>query len=275
MLKDDRGVTVRLTARPARIVALSPHLAEIVFTAGAASQLAAVVRHSDYPAAVRKLPQVGDASRVDRERVIAIGPDLVLAWKSGNPVHDVERLERLGIPVFVTEPRRLTDIARLIRTTGVLAGTESEAERAAAALERELASLRARYGGARPVRVFYEIWHRPLLTVNGEHLISDVLALCGGVNVFAGAPVLTPSVSLEAVLAARPHVILGGSSAMRPGELESEWRAVRVAAIRTLPVRHVPPDLIQRQTTRIVQGARAVCEHLDAIRSLYGARPSK
>jgi len=111
--------------------------------------------------------------------------------------------------------------------------------------------------------VFYEIWHRPLLTVNGEHLISDVIALCGGVNVFAGVPVLTPSVSLEAVLAARPDMVLGGSSAMRPGELDAEWRVARVRELRALPVREVPPDLIQRQTARIAQGARAVCAHLD------------
>ena len=215
---------------------------------------------------MRALPQVGDATRVDLERIVAIDPDLVLAWKTGNPAHDIERIERLGFPVFVTEPRRLADIARLIRTIGALTGSEAHAESAAVAFERELAALRTRYRGAAAVRVFYEIWHRPLLTVNGEHLISDVIGLCGGVNVFAGAPVLTPAVSLEAVLAARPDVILGGSSAMRFGDLEAEWRAVRVAALRTLPVRHVPPDLIQRQTGRIAQGARAVCAHLDDIR---------
>ena len=117
----------------------------------------------------------------------------------------------------MTEPRRLSDIARLIRIVGALAGTEAAAEAAAAAFERELEALRARYSARAPVRVFYEIWHRPLLTVNGAHLISDVIALCGGLNVFADAPVLTPSVSLEAVLAARPEVVLGGSSATTPG----------------------------------------------------------
>lgn len=265
-IADDRGIEVRLAPKPARIVALSPHLAEIVFAAGAGARLAAVVRHSDYPAAAKKLPQLGDASRVDLERLLAIRPDLVLAWKSGNPAHDLARIERLRFPLFVTEPRRLTDIARLIRTVGALAETEPLAERAAAALEAELEGLRARYSTRATVRVFYEIWHRPLLTVNGAHLISDVVRLCGGVNVFADAPVLTPPVSLEAVLAARPEVILGGSSAMRPGELEAQWAMSGAAALRGLPVRYVTPDLIQRQTPRIVDGARAVCEHLEQVR---------
>ena len=237
-----------------------------MFAAGAGAQLAAVVRYSDYPAAAARLPQVGDASRIDLERVIALKPDLILAWRTGNPAGDLERLERLGFRVFVTEPRRLSDIARLVRAVGALAGTQAAAEEAALEFERGLDALRARYGQAAPVRVFYEIWHRPLLTINGAHSISDVIRLCGGRNIFADAPVLTPSVSLEAILAGRPQVVLGGSSAIRADELEHEWRTASIAALRDLPVRYVPADLIQRQTPRIVQGARAVCAHLEEMR---------
>ena len=253
-------------SRPQRIAALSPHLVEIAYAAGAGSQLAAAARYSDYPDAARRLPRVGDASHLDLERMLAIGPDLVLAWKTGNRAHDLQRLERMGYPVFVTEPKRLADIARLVRTVGALAGTRAIAEQAASALERDLEALRLRYSSERAVRVFYQIWHRPLLTVNGEHLISDVIALCGGRNVFAEAPVLTPAVSLEAVVAAGPEIILGGSSAASPGDLALQWRNAPVALARALPVEHVPPDLIQRQTPRIVEAARIVCEHLDEVR---------
>ena len=265
-LKDDRDLTLRLPRPATRIVALSPHLVEMVFSAGAGHRLAAVVRFSDYPEAARALPDVGDASRIDLERVIALAPDLVLAWRSGNPAADLSRLERLGLRVFVTEPRRLSDIPRLLRSIGALAGTELHAEKSALAFERELEALRARYSTARPVRVFYEIWHRPLLTVNRAHLISDVISLCGGVNVFAGAPLLTPSVTLEAVLAGKPQVVLGGSSSMRAEELAAAWRGAPVRALRGLPVRFVPPDLIQRQTPRIAEGARFVCEYLEEVR---------
>ncbi|HZN25482.1 MAG TPA: cobalamin-binding protein [Burkholderiales bacterium] len=264
--KDDRGVEVSVPATPLRIIALSPHLAEIVYAAGAGSRLAAVVRYSDYPQEAARLPQVGDASRLDIERILALQPDLVLGWKSGNPAHDLQRLERLKLPVFVTEAQRLADIPRLVRTVGAIAGTQSRADAAADTLERELQSLRARYAARAPVRVFYQIWHRPLLTVNGRHLISDVLDLCGGRNVFSGAPVLTPSVSIEAVLAAGPDVVLGGSSAMRAEELAAQWSAAPVSALRRVPVRYVPADLIQRQTPRILEGARIVCEHLEGVR---------
>ncbi len=265
-LQDDRGVMVDVPARPLRIVALSPHLAEIVYAAGAGPRLAAVVRYSDYPAAAARLPRVGEAARVDVERIVMLQPDLILAWRSGNPRSDLERLERRGLPVFVTEPARLADIARLVRRVGALAGTSSAADAAASAFERELEALRLTYSTRPVVRVFYEIWHRPLLTVNAKHLISDVLALCGGVNVFADAAVLTPAVSLEAVLAARAQLVLGGGSAMGPADLAAAWRKAPVAALRALPVRYVPPDLIQRQTPRIVQGARLVCEHLEEVR---------
>lgn len=271
-LQDDRGHTVELGTPPARIIALSPHLAEIVFAAGAGSRLAAVVRYSDYPPAAARLPSVGDSSRVDLERIIALKPDLILGWQSGNPAGDLQRLERLGFPVFVTEPRRLSDIPRLLRTVGALAGSGATADAAAAAFERELAALQARYSTRQPVRVFYEIWHRPLLTINGGHLISDIIALCGGRNVFADAPVLTPPVSLEAVLAARPDVVLGGSSASTPQALAAEWQSTRIAALRDLPVRYVAPDFIQRQTPRIIEGARAVCGHLHEVREQFRKR---
>jgi iron complex transport system substrate-binding protein len=117
-----------------------------------------------------------------------------------------------------------------------------------------------------PVRVFYEIWHRPLLTVNGAHIISDVITLCGGRNVFADAHVLTPAVSLEAVLHARPELVLGGGSAMGPSDLAAEWRRLRPGALHDIPVGFVPPDLIQRQTPRMAQGARTICEHIEALR---------
>lgn len=237
-----------------------------MYAAGAGAKLAAVVRYSDFPLEATRLPQVGDASRFDMERLAALKPDLVLGWGSGNPPHELARVQRLGLPLFVTEPRRLEDIPRLVRTVGALAGTRVAAENAAAAFEREVETLRRRYGGQSPVRVFYEIWHRPLLTLNGRHLISDVIALCGGVNVFAAVPVLTPSVTLESVLAARPDVILGGSSAMRPGDFEAEWATVKVAALRAIPVRHVPADVIQRQTPRMIEGARVVCAHLEQVR---------
>lgn len=265
-LADDRGRAVVLAAPAQRVVTLAPHLAEIAFAAGAGERLVGVARFSDFPEAVRRLPQVGDGARVDLERIIALRPDLILAWKSGNQAGDIERLEKLGFPVFVTEPARLTDIPRLLRAIGVLAGTLPAAEPAIDKYNNKINELRNSYGRRSPLRVFYEIWHRPLLTVNGRHMISDVISLCGGRNVFADAPLQTPSVSIEAVLAAQPAVILGGGSAAAAEEFAAQWRSSPIPALRELPVFYVDPDTIQRQTPRIVEGAKAICEALEKVR---------
>lgn len=265
-LADDRGGTIALAAPAQRIVTLAPHLAEIVFAAGAGERLVGVARFSDYPQAAQRLPQVGDGSRVDLERIVTLKPDLILAWKSGNQAGDIARLEQLGFAVFVTEPDRLADIPRLLRAVGTLAGTVPAAAQAIDKFNNEINQLRNLYGRRSPLRVFYEIWHRPLLTVNGRHMISDVISLCGGRNVFANAPVQTPTVSVEAVLAARPEAILGGGSAAQEKEFAAQWRASPVEALRRVPVFYVNPDTIQRQTPRIVEGARAICEHLEKVR---------
>jgi iron complex transport system substrate-binding protein len=255
-----------LAAPAQRIVALAPSLAELAFAAGAGGRLVGVARFSDFPPAARKIPQVGDAARVDFERIVALKPDLVLAWKSGNSAADVGRLEGLGYPAFVSEPARLADVPRLLRAIGALAGTLPAAGKAAAEFEREIRALRGRYAQARVVRVFYQIWHRPLLTVNGAHMISDVIALCGGENVFADVNQLTPSVTLEAVIAAKPEMILGGGSAGGEKEFAAQWRASSVPPLRELPAHYINPDHIQRQTPRMVEGAKAVCAALDEVR---------
>lgn len=266
-LQDDRGIAIRGDIAARRIVTLAPSLAEIVFAAGAGDRLVGVARYSDFPPEARKIPQIGDAARVDLERIVALQPDLILAWRSGNPARDVARLEGLGQRVFVTEPRKLSDIPRLLRTVGALAGSEALAQPAALAFEARLAELRARHAGRAPVRVFYEIWHQPLLTVNGEHMISDVIALCGGTNVFATVPLLTPVVTLEAVLHARPEVIVGGSSSVAPRQFVAQWRNHAIDALSNIPAFFVAPDDIQRATPRILNGARVICRHLEQVRA--------
>ncbi|MFN7086097.1 MAG: cobalamin-binding protein [Burkholderiales bacterium] len=269
-LADDRGQAVALAMPAQRIVTLAPHLAEIVSAAGAGGKLAGVARFSDFPEAASRLPQVGDSSRVDLERIVALKPDLILAWQSGNQAADIARLERLGFPVFVTEAARLDDIPRLLRAAGALAGTLPEAERAAQKFMNKINALKNKYDARPPLRVFYEVWHRPLITVNGRHMISDVIRLCGGRNVFADAAGLTPVVSEEAVLAARPDVVVGGGSAAR---FAAQWRASAAPALRGLPVFHIDPDIMQRSTPRIVEGARLLCERLESVRRSRGARP--
>ena len=268
---DDRGRTVSLQRPAARIVTLAPHLAELVFAAGAGDRLAGVSARSDYPDEATRLPVVSDAGRMDFERIVALRPDLVLAWMSGNPSRQIERLERRGTPVLATEARRLEDIARLLRLIGLAAGSRAQAELAARRYEEGLRSLEARYAGLRPVRVFVEVWHEPLITVSGAHLISDVVRLCGGVNVFEGASMLTPTVSAESVLVARPEAVIMTSGAGTQAEQVARWRRYAlIPAVRRGALYALDPNLLERQGPRVLAAAQSVCEGLALARAARG-----
>ena len=266
-LVDFAGRTVTLAAPAVRIVALAPHIVENAFSAGAGDKLVGAVTYSDFPAAARNIPRVGSYQAWSLEAIVASEPDLVLIWGSGNGLETVAALERLGIPVYVSELRALTDIPASIRAIGQLAGTSAVSEREAARLEREFTALRQRYGARRQMSVFYQIWNEPLQTINGEHLISSVIGLCGGHNAFADASSLAPRVSLESVLVRDPEVILAsGMGEARPDWLD-DWRAYPgLRAVRSNALFFIHPDLIQRPTARILLGARALCEQLDAAR---------
>ena len=262
---DDRGVTISLERPAWRMVTLAPHLAEIAFAAGAGAKLAGVSSFSRHPAEAQRLPVVASYGRVDVERLIALRPDLVLAWKSGNSPLQIDRLERIGIRVFVTEARALADIPRIVRLVGALADSAEVAEGRARQFENEVADLRKRYAAERRVAVFLEIWHAPLLTVNGGHLISDALRLCGGHNVFAAAKTLTPLVSREQILDARPEAIVTGGFG---SEALQAWKGLEsVPAVRNRRIYAIDPDWLHAQGPHVLQGVRALCGRLELARN--------
>jgi len=266
-LTDDAGRNLILKQPARRIISLAPHLTELLFAAGAGGQVVGAVEYSDYPQAAQAIARIGDSAQLDLERIVALKPDLVVVWQNGNAQRQLEKLLRLGIPVFYNEPRRLADIARAIEQLGRLAGTEAVAHPAARAFLGRAAELRARYAGRPPVTVFFQIWEQPLLTVNGEHLISDVISLCGGQNVFAGLKPLTPEVSAEAVLAADPEAIVGVTAEAGQPEDVSRWKPwPRLRAVARGNLFTLGSDTISRNTPRILEGARELCERLAAAR---------
>lgn len=263
--KDARGRTIRLAQPAQRIVTLAPNLTELAYAAGAGGRLAGVARFSDYPPAAQRLPVVSDAAFFDVERMLALRADLVLAWQGGTPPEAVARIERAGLPVFVAAAARLEDVAHNLQAVARLAGSEAEGLLEKSRFENGLRELRKRNNSGTPVRVFYEIWQRPLMSINHNHLISEIITLCGGVNVFGGLQPLTPEVSREALMVARPDVVLGGTSADTAASFSARWAALPPPFNRW-PARHVPADLIQRPTPRVLNGAKLVCMHLDAVR---------
>lgn len=268
LARDDAGSELRLGAPARRIVSLAPHLTELLFAAGAGAQVVGAVDYSNHPPEARRIPRVGSYGQIDLEAVVALKPDLVVAWQSGNPSAAVDKLQRLGLPVFVSEPGRIEDVARSLEQLGRLAGTESAAGGAASAYRERLAGLRARYGGRPIVRTFYEVWNQPLTTIGGKQIISDLLRLCGGENVFGQLAALAPTVTVEAVLAADPEAIVAsGMDEARPEWLD-EWRRWRrLAAVARGNLFFVPPDLMQRHTPRLLDGAEVLCRHLETARA--------
>ncbi|OGT91991.1 MAG: cobalamin-binding protein [Gammaproteobacteria bacterium RIFOXYD12_FULL_61_37] len=268
---DDSGNRVELDRPARRIVSLSPHATEMLFAAGGGGRLVGAVDYSDFPPEARKVPQIGGYHDFDLERVVAMRPDLVVAWSSGNGVRRIEELRRLGLKLFVTEPASLEMIARDIAALGVLAGSESVAKASADSLLRRRDTLDRTYRQRPPVPVFYQIWNSPLMTLNGDHLISRVIELCGGRNVFSQLPSLTPTISPEGVLAADPEVILaGGMNDERPEWLDDWRRWPSLSAVQRNNLFHINPDLLQRNGPRIIEGAERLCALLEQAR---GRRP--
>ena len=264
---DDTGATVRLSAPARRIVSLAPHIIENLYAAGAGGRLVGAVEYSDFPAAARRLPRVGDYARPDLEAIVALKPDLVVAWQSGNADAVVNTLRALGLTVYQSQPDRLEDIPAGIEKLGRLAGTEAVAEQAAADYRARLADLRARYATRPVVTTFYQAWHQPLLTVAGDQIIGAVIRLCGGANVFAALPAKAPSVSAEAVLAADPEAIVAsGMGRDTPVGLDDWRRWTRMQAVRRGNLFFISADLMQRPTPRLLDGAEQLCRHLETAR---------
>lgn len=264
------GLAAAAPASPAppkspRLLSLAPGLTEIAFEAGAGSLLVGTVAFSDYPEAARALPQVGDAWRVDLERVVALRPDVVLAWPTGTPAATIAQLRRLGLNVVEVPTQRLADIPAALRQVGRIAGTEAAAAQAATRFETRVSRQRAKYAARTPLSVFIQIDDEPLYTVNAQHVISEIVELCGGRNVFGSLSQLAPPVSTEAVLAADPQVIVSTDDTI--ADVREPWRRwPRLRAVRDGTIYRLPPDLVARASPRLAQGVDATCGVLDQAR---------
>jgi len=266
---DDKGRTVTLQHPAKRIISLAPHITESLFAAGAGDKIIGAVSYSDYPEAAKKIPRVGSYSTLDLEKIISLKPDLVIAWSSGNNYKQIEKMKTFGLTVFLSEPRYPQDIANTIQRFGVLAGTSKVADKEKNLFLQHYHKLKLRYSSKRKVKVFYQIWNKPIMTISGHHLISDIIELCGGENVFSDLKTLTPKISVEAVLAVKPDVIISGGM----GEAHSEWIGAwknwkRLPAVKNEQLYFINPDLMQRVGPRILQGADQLCKLLDAARKI-------
>jgi iron complex transport system substrate-binding protein len=263
---DDTGRTITLAAPARRIVSLAPHTTELLFASGAGSWLVGVTDYSDYPPQANRIPSVGSAAAFDVERIVSLRPDLVVAWGSGNSASKIAALRQLGIPVFDSEPREFETIASSMERLARLAGTEPAGQAAARAFRVRLQTIAANYRQRPPVRVFYQIWRAPLMTLNDDHLVSDAIQLCGGQNIFGKLRQLAPSVSMEAVLKENPEVIITGSGG-EPDPLAQWRRFPAITAVARDNLFTVASETMTRSGPRILDGTETLCRQLALARS--------
>ncbi len=269
---DDGGHVLSLPRPAERIVSLSPHATELMFAAGAGNRLVGVSEFSDYPPQASKLTSIGRSMQLDIERIIALKQDLIIAWQSGNNARQVDRLRKLGYRVFDSEPRRLDDIARTLEIFGSLTGSPQGMAAARDFRERQQ-TLRKRYASKSPVRVFYQIWPAPLMTLNDHHIVSDALRLCGAVNVFGNLPQLAPSISRESVVAAKPEVIFASDER---NESWDRWRALpQLPAVRLGNLYRIDGAVMNRAGPRMLEATEILCRHIDEARTKLAASKSE
>lgn len=265
-----REVILQLPAQ--RIIALSPHIVENVFSAGAGDKLVGVVSYSNYPPAANDIAIVGSSQAFSLEKIVSLRPDLVLSWAQGDGHEVAKPFAALGIPVYVDEPRKLEDVATSVRNIGVLTGSTAQANAIADIFMARLSSLQRKYSQQALVSVFYQVWNKPLQTINEKHIISSVIQLCGGRNIFTDTPLIAPKVSLEAVISRDPDVIIASGMDQERPEWLDEWREFpKLSAVVRDNLYFIPPDILQRHTVRILLGAEKMCESLRRAREKLAA----
>jgi iron complex transport system substrate-binding protein len=266
-VSDDDGRTVMLQKPAARVIAMAPHVTEMLYAAGGAARIIAAVDYADYPEQAKLLPRVGSNRQIDMERVAALKPDLIVVWLHGSSERQIEQIRALGIPMYHSEPKKLDDIASSLQRLGKLMGTEAVAEPAATSIRQKLASLAARYANRPPVRTFYQVWDKPLYTLNGGHIVSDAMRLCGGENIFAKMKVTAPVVGVEAVLQEDPEAIFSTAEKSDDEGGVGIWRPfTNMTAVRRANLFRVDGNLLNRAGPRMVEGTAVMCEKLEQAR---------
>lgn len=265
---DDLGRQVVLSHSARRIVSLAPHNTENLFSAGAGQWLVATVEHSDFPPAARDIPRIGNYRQINIESLLALKPDLVVVWASGNPPELLEKLEQLGLTLFYSEPKTFPQVVDNIRKLSILGGTEKQSTPPLKRLLADYSALKQKYAGRKRLSVFYQLWNEPLMTLNGGHLVSNAIEICGGHNVFADLPMIAPRVNVESVLVKNPDVILIAGQGINRQPEPGRWRRwPSLGAVQNNHIFSVNSDLLHRQTARFLQGMKQVCGLLDQARS--------
>ena len=250
-----------------RIVSLMPHATELLFEVGAGKNIVGAVQYSDYPEAAKSIPRVGGYSALNIEAIVALKPDLLIAWPEGNRNRELDRLKALGLPILVSDPREFKDIANALFIYGKITDNNEQAAKAIETFNKKLTYLRNTYSEQEKVSVFYQVWNAPLMTQNGNTFISRAIEVCGGINIFSDLPMTNPQVSIESILIQDPQVIVASGMGQARPEWLDDWRQYKtLQAVEANQLYHIAPELFQRPTVRFLLGTEQLCEAMQKAR---------
>lgn len=259
-------MAIPVSAAPAkRIVALSPHSVEMLYAIGAGESIVATTEHADYPQSALQIPRIGGYHGIQVERVIELDPDLVVVWGSGNKAEDIEKLNSLGFKVYNSDPKTLEAVAGELEELGELTGHQEQAAIVVADYQLKLNALRASNAVKPKVKVFYQLWSPPLMSVAKNSWIQQIIDVCHGENVFYDADSDYPQLSLENVLMKMPEVIL--QSQDKGNILGVDWSQWQeIPAVKNKHIYPLNADLLHRAAPRAILGVKSLCDALDKAR---------
>lgn len=251
-------------SEPLKVISLAPHITEMLYSAGAGALIVGVDEFSDYPKEATKKPVVGNYYGINIEKIIQLKPDIIFAWREGHRLQDMAKLEKLGFKVIFSQPKKLTDIAAEIKQYGKWLGTEKQANQSALKIQQELQRLHQRYqtdSMHKKPKVFYQIWQKPLMTVNAENFISQAITLCGAQNIFADLPVQAGQVNKESLLNRNPDIILIGGDQATQQNWQKKWLTIKqLKAVQKKKIHLINANLYQRPTERFVMNIEKLCD---------------
>lgn len=260
-------VSVSSAAKEQRIVALAPHIVEMLFDIGAGNNIVGTVSYADYPAAALKIPRIGGYHGIQIEKILALKPDLVIVWPLGNKVSDIEQMKKMGLKIVYSQPNQIEDVANGLRELGKLTGHEVQAEFVASRYLQKLKKLRQQYAKIKPMKVFYQLWPEPMRTINKSTLINQLIEVCQGENVFADNPTAYPQIGIENVIVAQPEVIILPEEKSKKEQPIINWQKwPEIPAAKHNRFVHINADLTHRFSIRMLDGIEEMCEKIDAFR---------
>lgn len=267
VVQDDLGHQVELKTPARRVISLSPHLTENVFSVGGGDFLVGVSAFSDYPKQAQFIENIGDFQSLNIEKIISLKPDLILIWADGSNYSGLSVFKKLGIPVYWSQPKSLESIANELKNIGMLLGLSEIANQESESFLLQLQQLK-KFTQQSKVKVFFQVWDNPLQSINNNTLIGNVIELCGGENIFANAVAKAPLISVETVIAKNPNIIIGTNDIDGSAYWMDAWRKwTSISAVANDDIYSFNADYLVRHTKRVMVGAKEICQAIDNVRS--------